>query len=170
VLDSGLVEITREGGRNLPALYFLTRGVIQAAPPTLGGPQPPTPEKILGGPQPPIDEKTGGSQPPNWGSATPKENGSYRRSRARLNRNAISNVTAPCVTESTSYAPAKEERPGEAIATEPEHCDASPSSREVQLTPLAPGPSCSSPDRWDGTRSPHPRAAVSTPARARNSR
>jgi hypothetical protein len=74
VLKTGLVAITREGGRNLPTLYAITLIPYQATPPSLGGPQPPTTGKILRGSKPPTGQKTRGSQPPNWGSTTPKEN------------------------------------------------------------------------------------------------
>jgi len=106
VLKTKLVEVTREGGRNLPTLYALTLIPRQAAPSVLGGRQPPTTEKILGGRQPPMEQKTGGRQPPNWGSATPKENGSHRRTRARLNRKVISSTPRAGSVESHGDAAA----------------------------------------------------------------
>jgi hypothetical protein len=61
VLDTGLVEITRDGGENLPALYLLTRTKVQARPPIQGR------SPIVGGGRPPVHAETGGPQPPrNW--------------------------------------------------------------------------------------------------------
>jgi hypothetical protein len=77
VLATGLVQMTRQGGRNLPALYFLTRIVVQAAPPSLRRIESSARIKfgaeMLGGSQPTLHEKTWGSRPPNREFETPKE-------------------------------------------------------------------------------------------------
>jgi hypothetical protein len=79
VLATGLVSMTRKGGRNLAATYMLTNVELQASPIALNlrGLEPPTTAEILGGLEPPIEHFSGGLEPPNRGSTTPKEFGPH---------------------------------------------------------------------------------------------
>ncbi len=98
VLATGLVQMTREGGRNLRAMYFLTLTAQQASPPILGRRQHPTGENIVGCPQHPMDEKTGCPQHPNRVTTTPKEFANFPRkthpSLIRKEKSAKPNLTA----------------------------------------------------------------------------
>jgi hypothetical protein len=103
VLATGLVEIIRAGGRNLPALYALTNVPRQASVATS---HVVTSSKILATSPVAMDEKIATSRVANCYVSRSKENGPYKESRARLNRKVISKPQRAVSVESQSVTAA----------------------------------------------------------------
>jgi hypothetical protein len=119
VLDTRLVEMVREGGRNLPTLYALTLLPYQISPQILGGRQPPTNQKILGGLEPPTEVKTQGFSTPKLGVGNPQGNPpALKNARASDYGNDKSQTDTHALTDSQCWSAANPEWPGEAKSAE----------------------------------------------------
>lgn len=110
VLDTGLVEVTRHGGPNLPTLYFLTRAVRQASPPSsLVTTSPNSQENPLVTTSPNA-AKNRVTTTPNLGDYDTKENRpALKIARASEYRTEISDPTVTSLTECQADDPANEE-------------------------------------------------------------
>jgi hypothetical protein len=110
VLKTGLVEITRDGGSNLPALYFLTRTIRQASPPGAWVTTSPNGARNAWVTTTPNGEENRVTTSPKLGDHVTQENRPVlKNARASECRNAISNSHDPLSTESHSHTLATSE-------------------------------------------------------------